>query len=402
MLSVKEAEAIVLNLVTALQETESISLEGAHKRILARSISGRSDFPYWDNSAMDGYAVRYEDVKTPTSLEIIEEIPAGKPPEKAVETGQAARIFTGSVMPDGADTVVMQENTLRENDRVSILTPPENTGQFVRKKGDYYRRGAPLLTPGIAINPQEMAILATAQVKTLDVYRRPKVAIFSTGDELISPYDSLGPGQIVDSNQYALRAFVGTVGGIPVPLGIVSDRPAALQATISAAVNSADIVLSTGGVSVGDYDYIEQILKDLGATIHINSVAIQPGKPLTVARFPNGCVYFGIPGNPVSALVCCWRFVQPALKKLCGLKDNYSPIFINAKTLDSLHSKGERELYLWGDLRTIEGEYHFQLASGSHNSANLIHLGGTNALAVVDAGITLIPAGANVKVMLAL
>ncbi len=400
MLSVKEAESIVFNLIAPLEEAENISLESAHKRILARSIASEHDFPYWDNSAMDGYAVRYEDVQTPTRLEIVEDIPAGKAPQKVIGTGQAARIFTGGMMPEGADTIVIQENSIRDNNFVSILTPPQNLGQFVRKRGVYYGAGTPLLNPGTVINAPEMAILATAQVTNVRVYRRPRVGIFSTGDELINPYDTLGLGQIVDSNSYALRAFVETVGAVSVPLGIVGDRPEYLQAVVNRAINSCEVVLSTGGVSVGDYDYVEDTLRELGGIIHINSVAIQPGKPLTVAQFPNGCIYFGIPGNPVSALVCCWRFVEPALRKLSGLRGDYGPRFVTAKTLNDLNSKGQRETYLWGNLELIENEFCFRLAGGVHHSANLINLAGTNALAVLEVGCTGVSRGDSVRVML--
>ena len=231
------------------------------------------------------------------------------------------------------------------------------------------------------------------------MFSRPQVAIFSTGDELINPDETLQKGQIIDSNRYALTAFVASLGAIPRPLGIIKDNPDLLRETIRKAINSSAIVLSTGGVSVGDYDYIEGILGELGAEILIRSVAIQPGKPLTFATFPNGCIYFGIPGNPVSALVCCWRFVQMAIKKLSGLTE-YQNKFLRVVTRDTLKSKGQREVYLWGKIEIIEGVYQFQLASGQHNSANLINLAGTNALAIIPQDKTIIQAGETVEVMI--
>ncbi|GAB4225576.1 MAG: molybdopterin molybdotransferase MoeA [Stanieria sp.] len=406
MLPVKQAEAIILNLVQPLssqQDVEIIDLETANLRILATSVRSKLDFPYWDNSAMDGYAVRYEDVKNcnnehPQILEIVEEIPAGYQPKTTIKSGQAARIFTGAMMPAGADTIVIQENTTREGNQVKIFATPQPQ-EFVRHRGSFYRAGEPMLQSGIVINPPEIAVLATAQCTKIPVYRRPKVAILSTGDELITPEQPIQPGQIVDSNQYALASFVISNGCIPIKLGIIPDDREQLIKAIASAIESADLVLSTGGVSVGDYDYVEQILAQLGGEIQISSVAIKPGKPLTVAKFANGCVYFGIPGNPVSALVSCWRFVQPALKKLSGLKDNWQPTFIKARTRDRLRSGGKRETYLWGKLHLVDGIYEFALAGGSHSSGNLINLAQTNSLAVIPIGQTEIEPGEQVEVM---
>ncbi|AFZ36785.1 molybdopterin molybdochelatase [Stanieria cyanosphaera PCC 7437] len=406
MLSAKQAEAIILNLVQPLsssQDVEIVDLEVAPLRILAASVSSKLDFPDWDNSAMDGYAVCYEDVKNcnnehPKLLEIVEEIPAGYQPKTTIKSGQAARIFTGAMMPAGADTIVIQENTTREGNQVKIFAAPQPK-EFVRHRGSFYRAGEEMLPPGIIINAPEIAVLATAQCTKLPVYRRPKVAILSTGDELITPKQPIQPGQIVDSNQYALASFVTTNGGIPIKLGIIPDDCQQLIKAISSAIESADLVLSTGGVSVGDYDYVEQILAQLGGEIQISSVAVKPGKPLTVAKFANGCVYFGIPGNPVSALVSCWRFVQPALKKLSGLKDNWQPTFIKARNRDRLVAGGKRETYLWGKLHLVDGIYEFALAGGSHSSGNLINLAQTNSLAVIPIGQTEIAAGEQVEVM---
>lgn len=407
MLSVKEAESIILNLVQPLaqeKDTEIVTLQEARGRILATNVTSNLDFPYWDNSAMDGYGVKYANVSgcsadNPVTLEIVEEIPAGYQPQIALKNGQAARIFTGAMLPKGADTIVIQENTQREGNRVKVFAAPKYQ-DFVRHKASFYQAGNPLLQAGIALMEADIAILATAQCTEFKVYRRPKVAIFSTGDELVSPNQPLQEGQIVDSNQYALGAFVANNGGIPLYLGIIPDRPDLLKEAIWSAVSQADMVLSTGGVSVGDYDYIEQLLADLGGEIHIKSIAIKPGKPLTVATFPSGCIYFGIPGNPVSALVSCWRFVKPALRKLSGLADNWHPDFIKAKSLHSLPSDGKRETYLWGKLSLRDGLYEFSLAGGNHSSGNLINLAQTNALAVIPVGTTLIPQGELVQVML--
>lgn len=421
MLSVSDAEAIILNLVQPLnkqQDIEIVDLSAADHRILATPVTSQLDFPHWDNSAMDGYAVRYEDVQhsseaQPTILEIIEEIPAGYQPQSTLQPGQAARIFTGAVMPSGADTVVMQERTRREDNRVLILAAPQPQ-EFVRHKAAFYQAGKQLLPAGIKLNAPEIAVLAAAQCVELSVYRRPRVAIFSSGDELVTPDKPLQPGQIVDSNQYALAALVRQTGAEPLFLGIVKDNPEALKEAIAYAIAHADIVLSSGGVSVGDYDYINQILESLEAKIHIRSVAISPGKPLTVANFipqtrslglheqsppgrakenvsiPDSPIYFGLPGNPVSALVTFWRFVQPAIKKLSGLATGWEPIFIKARSHDELKSNGKRETYLWGCLHLVDGVYEFHKAGGSYSSGNLINLAQTNALAVLPVGTNLI------------
>ena len=407
MLPVNEAEEIILDLVKVLdsvQDIELVDLENAPGRILAVPVAGKLDFPHWDNSAMDGYAVRYEDVKNctqdnPVSLEVVTEIAAGDRLNQSIKSGQAARIFTGAMVPEGTDTIVIQENTQREGDRVIVLSPPQKE-EFVRHKGAFYQAGTPILGAGIQVGAPEIAVLATAQCTQLAVYRRPRVAILSTGDELVTPEQPLQPGQIVDSNQYALASFVAQNGGVPLKLGIVPDRPEALKESIAQAIKSADIVLSTGGVSVGDYDYVDRILAELGGTLHIRSVAVKPGKPLTVATFSDQkCLYFGIPGNPVSALVSCWRFVQPALGKLSGL-NNYQPRFVNAITRHDLKSAGKRETYLWGQLHLVDGNYEFALAGGSHSSGNLINLAQTNGLAIVPVSQKLIASGSKVKVML--
>ncbi len=406
MLSVQKAEAIILRLVQPLkteQDTEIVNLETANGRILATAIASDLDFPYWDNSAMDGYAVRYEDVKDcstekPVTLKIVEEIPAGYQPQITIKSGQAARIFTGGMLPQGADTIVIQENTQKKDNLVSVFAAPQHQ-EFVRHRGSFYQAGNPMLPSGIALGASDIAVLATAQCVKLEVYRRPRIAILSTGDELVSPDTPLQAGQIVDSNQYALASFVSNNGGIPICFGIIPDQPDILKDKISQAINQADIVLSTGGVSVGDYDYIDRILEELGGKIHIRSVAVKPGKPLTVATFSNNCLYFGIPGNPVSALVTCWRFVQPAIKKLSGLRDNFSPTFIKATTQQELRAGGKRETYLWGKVRVVNGEYEFSLAGGSHSSGNLINLSQTNGLAVVSIGTNCITQGTQVTIM---
>lgn len=412
MLSAREAEAKILALVAPPQGgngIETVALALAPGRILAEIVTSPLDVPHWDNSAMDGYAVRHEDVRQataecPVSLTVTETIPAGAVPQRPVGPDQAARILTGSMMPDGADTVVIQEVTQRQESQVQVLEAPD-PGQFVRHQGSFYRAGSPLLAPGLRLNGPEIAVLASAQYAQVAVYRQPRVAIFSTGNELVAPGTPLQLGQIVDSNQYALAALVRQAGGVPVPLGVVPDQPQALKDAIAAALTQADLILSSGGVSVGDFDYVDQILAELGATLHIRAVAVKPGKPLTVATFPGGDdgaqpLYFGLPGNPVSALVSFWRFVEPALRKRAGLSQGWSSLFVPATTRQLLKAGGQRETYLWGRLEGTPQGYSFELAGGSHSSGNLVNLAQTNALAVLPVGTTAIAAHQTVQVML--
>jgi molybdopterin molybdotransferase len=408
MLPVSQAEQIIIDLVRPLSETESINLTLATGRILATEIVSRLDFPHWDNSAMDGYAVKFADVRSssskhPVTLEVVAEIPAGYQPNREIQSGEAARIFTGAIVPSGADTIVMQEHTQRvQKNFVKIQVAP-TAKAFIRYRGEYARMGDPLLAAGTVLNPSEIAILAATGCSEVTVYRQPRIAILSTGDELVTPDRTLKPGQIVDSNQYAIAAFVRQAGGIPICMGIIPDDRAKLTAAMAEAIAAADFVLSTGGVSVGDYDYVEAILAELGGDIQIRAVAVKPGKPLTVAKFTTGSdpvIYFGLPGNPVSALVSCWRFVQPAMNKLAGLPAaSWQPTWLSAITTQALTADGKRETYLWGKLELIAGTYHFTPASGSQSSGNLINLAGTNALAVIPIETTAIEQGKTIQVL---
>jgi molybdopterin molybdotransferase len=414
MLSVQDAEAKILQLVHPLHpehDREWVSLDQSCDRLLAEAVQSDLDFPYWDNSAMDGYAVRAEDLvrcsaESPIALEVVMEIPAGHNPTQSIAAGQAARIFTGAMLPNGADTIVIQERTQREGNQVLILERPEAKA-WVRPKGDYYKAGSALLQAGTRINAPEIAILATAQCTSIPVYRRPIVTLLSTGNELIQPDGTLQLGQIVDSNQPALAALVQQTGATVRRLGIIPDRPAELKAAIATAIAQSDVVISSGGVSVGDYDYVDKILSELGGTLHIQAVAVKPGKPLTVATFPNPdssldrpILYFGLPGNPVSAPVGFWRFVQPALRKLSGQPHSWGPRFIRAKTRQMLKADGKRETYLWGQLFLMpEGTHEFNLAGGNHSSGNLINLAQTNGLAILNCGCTSVSAEESVLVM---
>lgn len=413
MLSVAQAEGQILSLVIPLtpdRDSETVSLDAALGRILAQPILGSVDIPHWTHSSMDGYAVRHSDFQDASKdggmlLEVIEEIPAGQVPRRSLQPGQAARIFTGAMVPEGADTVVMQENTVLQGHQVWITQVPD-LGANIRHRGAFYQAGQPLLAGGIPIHAPELAILAAVQHREVRVFRRPQVVLFSTGDELVSPEQPLQAGQIVDSNQPALRALLTQMGIIPHSLGIIPDHPEALKQAIAQATATADVVISSGGVSVGTYDYVESLLAELGAEIHIRAVAVKPGKPLTVATFQclgasdsKQGVYFGLPGNPVSALVSFWRFVQPALHKLSGLASGWGPMFVTGRSPHVLCGTGQRETYLWGRVQWRDGGYEFQLAEGGANSGNLVNLAQTNGLAVVPVGQTRISAGEPISIL---
>lgn len=409
MVPANDAEQLILDLATPVKDLETVTLAASLGRVLGQAVSSQLDFPHWDNSAMDGYAVRYDDVAAvPATLTVVEEIPAGQVPQRTLQPGEAARIFTGGLLPVGADTIVIQENTQRQGNQVDVLAAPAAQA-FVRKQGSFYQAGTELLGPGTQIGAAEIAVLAAAQCVPVPVYRRPRVAILSTGNELVDVNQPLGPGQIVDSNRYALAALIEHSGAVAVPLGIVPDQKEATRQAVAEALAQADVVISSGGVSVGDYDYVDQILAELGATIHIRSVAVKPGKPLTVATFNRGFgqnqdqdqhqLYFGLPGNPVSSLVSFWRFVQPALRKLAGLSTGWSPTFVWATADRDLKAGGQRETYLWGQLSLGDNGYRFTLAAGSHSSGNLVNLSRTNGLAQVPLGETVIQTGRAVRVL---
>ncbi|MEM9135771.1 MAG: gephyrin-like molybdotransferase Glp [Cyanobacteria bacterium P01_F01_bin.42] len=411
MLSVTDAFEIILDSVrplSASHDIQQIEFQSSLGRILAQDIRGLMDFPYWDNSAMDGYAIAAQDLERWShteglTLDVVMNIPAGVEPSQKLQAGQAARIFTGAMLPEGADTIVMQEHTERvAAQRIKILEAPKPHA-FVREHGSYYEAGAILLDAGIEISAPDLAVLATMQCTEISVFRKPIVALVSTGNELVAPGESLNPGQIVDSNRCVLAALLEQAGATAIHLRSTGDTLVAVKQAITEAIEQADIVISTGGVSVGDYDFVDQALKELGGDIHFQKVAVKPGKPLTFATFDQASkrvLYFGLPGNPVSAPVGFWRFVQPALRKFSGRRSNFGPTFIPARSLQSLGSNGQRETYVWGNLRWESNGAVFQTASGSQISGNLINLAQTNGLGILSCDRPCISAGEVFPVMM--
>jgi molybdopterin molybdotransferase len=324
MIPVGEALAQVCATATALGG-ERVTLGEALGRVAIEDAVSAREVPAAANSAMDGYAVRHADLGTtpPATLRIVAVQPAGTVTETRVEARTAVKLFTGSVIPGGADTVVRVEDTEERDGTVTVRVAPAR-GANVRNAGEDIRPGQVVLAAGTLIGPADVGLLASIGRATVLVHRRPQVAILSTGTELVEVDEAPGPGQVVNSNAYALAAAVREAGGEPVVLPLVGDRPTDIGAALAEALR-ADVVLSSGGVSVGDLDFVKGALEGLGVERVFWRVAQKPGKPLLFCRAGHRLV-FGLPGNPVSALVCFYVYVWPALRRLQGHRPIHLPV----------------------------------------------------------------------------
>src|SRR4029079_13777341 len=317
LMPVEEAKARVLRGAGALPR-ERVALHQCAGRVLAADVKARRDQPPFPASAMDGYAVRYADVeKAPARLRVIGMAPAGHGYGGTVAPGQAVRIFTGAPLPKGADTVVIQENAEAGDGEVRIGVAAQRLGQHIRRRGLDFAKGQTLLRRGALLGAREIGLAAAMNWPSLPVTRRPKVAIFSTGDELVAPGRAPKPDQIVSSNSFALAAVVPRYGGEAIDLGIVPDKLSAISRAIRK-VSEADILLTTGGASVGDHDLVQAALKEAGIKLDFWNIALRPEKPLMFARDGKRRI-LGLPGNPVSALVCARIFLKPLIFALLGL-----------------------------------------------------------------------------------
>jgi len=324
LLSVADALARVLNGVEPLP-SEQAPLVEADGRVLAADIAALRTQPPADLSAMDGYAVRAADVASaPVTLKIAGEVAAGRPFAGEVHRGEAARIFTGGVVPPGADTIVIQENTSRDGERV-VVNKSERAGRHIRSAGLDFKEGQVLLPRGQRLTDRDVMLAAAMSHPALPVHRRPKVAVFATGDELKPPGSALGPGEIVYSNGFALMALARNEGAAVTDLGIVPDKIEATADAIRRARDAgADVLVSTGGASVGDYDLVQRGLKAEGLELSFWRVALRPGRPMMNGRL--GAMHvLGLPGNPVSAYVCAFLFLVPLLRRLAGRTDLEAP-----------------------------------------------------------------------------
>ena len=349
LISVADALRRVLSHADPLPP-EDVPLDDADGRVLATELAALRTQPPSDVSAMDGYAVRASDVAdAPARLQVIGEVAAGRPFAAAVGPGEAARIFTGGVIPAGADTVVVQELANREADRVEVLKP-SSKGRHIRTQGLDFRRGDTLFAKGHRLSARDLALLAGMNYPRVALHRRPKVALFATGDELVPPGVAPGPGQIVYSNGFVLTALARQEGAAVTDLGLVGDT---IEATIAAIHRArdvpADILVTTGGASVGDYDFVHKAFAAEGMDLSFWKVAMRPGRPLMHGRL-GGMHILGLPGNPVSSFVCAFLFLVPLIRRMSGRADLTIPIE-SAVLGCAVTANDEREDYLRASLR---------------------------------------------------
>ncbi len=343
MISVDEALSIVLDQVGQL-DAEAVALEAAHRRILAEDIVADIDLPPFDRARMDGYAVRSADLaEAPATFRVIGEVPAGAMFEGAVHTGEAVKIFTGAPVPEGADAVQKVEVTRAEGDTVEILeavTP----GQFITPHASEIAAGEIVAKTGEEIGAAEMAVLASFGYSRVRVTRQPRVAVLSTGSELVEVSAKPSAAQIRNSNTYTLAAYAAQAGAIVNMHGIVEDTPEATRDALIRASDNCDVVITSGGVSMGDYDLVKAALLEIGAEIYFDKVIIRPGKPIVFAR-RGPTFFFGLPGNPVSTSVTFNVFVRPAIRKMQGDNSPMLPI-VSAHLARPIKDKSSRRSFL--------------------------------------------------------
>ena len=397
MKPLEEARAEVLAPVTALG-SERVPLEEARGRVLAHDVTAPHDVPPFANSAMDGYAVIAADVASaPVTLRILEDVPAGSVASRPLEPGAAIKIMTGAPMPEGADAVVKVEVTRQLGpDRVEVLEAVP-IGTAIRPPGGDLARGSLVLAAGETLGPPELALLATVGCVRVAVGKRPRVAVMATGDELRPAATAeLAPGQIRDSNRPLMRALVEEAGGEVVDLGIIGDRRDALVEALTAAAATTDVVLTSGGVSMGEYDLVKAVLTEMG-TVDFWQVAMQPAKPFAFG-FVGDVPLFGLPGNPVSVLVAFEQFARPALLKMQGATSLLRPR-IRARLASEVVSDPAKVVFM--RVRLDAGPDGLVASSSGGQSSNVLSaLAAADGLAVIPVGVERLPAGAEVEVEL--
>jgi molybdopterin molybdotransferase len=343
MLAVSEAQAIVLQHAHPLPPEGTPLNSQALGLVLAEDVASDLDMPPFDKALMDGYALRAADLtEGGGTLTVIEEVTAGNTPARPVGPGQATRIMTGAPMPDGADAVVMLERTRALDGEQVRLEEPARPGQNVLARGEEMRRGQTVLSAGALLRPQEFGVLATVGRTAVRVHPRPRVALLSTGDELVDASEVPGPGQIRNSNGPMLAAQVLRAGGVPHSMGIGRDRVDDLRQLITEGLRASILILS-GGVSAGKLDLVPGVLQELAVQPHFHKVKMKPGKPAFFGS-RDGTLVFGLPGNPVSALVCFELFVRPAIRKLSGHADA-GPFLVQATLIEDFAYRTDRPTY---------------------------------------------------------
>jgi molybdopterin molybdotransferase len=386
MLTVEEALDAILSRVSVLG-TERVDVVASLGRVLAEAIVSRRVIPPWANSSMDGYAVRAEDSRAGVTLSVVGRVEAGALPSRALGRGEAMRIFTGAPLPPGADSVVPQEDVEATNGRVTLNGVVERAA-YVRPAGEDVRVGDRVLEPGITLRAAEVGLLATLGHAQVSVYRRPRVAILSTGNELADLGTEPGPGQIPNTNTYSLMAQVLETGGEPISLGVAPDRLEAIEELVRRA-KDADVVLSSAGVSVGELDLVREAFTRAGAELHLWKVSMRPGKPITFGSL-GGRAVFGLPGNPVSAMVTFELFVRPALLKMAGRARLTRPR-LRARALAPIPNPGSRRGYLRVQLETAPDGTLGARLTGEQGSAILRSMVAADGLAVIQPDTTVAP-----------
>jgi molybdopterin molybdotransferase len=397
MISVAEAVQIVRQQTRSL-ESEKVELPKALGRVLAQEIVADTDLPPFDRAQMDGYAVRAaETISAPVSLRIAGESAAGKGWHHRLEEGHAVRIMTGAPVPEGADSVQQVELTheLKDGTVVELLEPVE-TGRSIVKRGAEIKAGEVVLRPGVTINAPMMAVLAAFGYAQVEVARKPRVAVLATGSELVPVNEQPGQDQIRDSNNYSISAYAEIAGAVVQRFPLTRDETSLLTRQLAEAANNFDVVVTSGGVSMGVYDVTKNALKELGAEIFFERVALRPGKPIVFAQLPSGALMFGLPGNPVSVAVTFNLFTRTALLAMQGANE---PILKQETVVLARDIKGtmDRESYLPAQLTTNDdGELiAFPLKWGG--SSDFVSFALTTALVIIPAGVKTAAAGSLVK-----
>jgi molybdopterin molybdotransferase len=393
--SIAEARELVLAAVKGLG-SETIGLGEASGRILAEEVRSGISIPPADNSAMDGYALRGSDAASaPVELRVVDDLPAGKRSERKIGAGEAARIMTGAALPEGADTVVMVEDTETEGERVRV-TRAAKLGQHVRRAGSDVRPGVTVASAGAVLRAPLVGMLAALGRSVVSVRARPRVAVLATGDELVEPDRLRDDGRIASSNSWALAAGLHEIGAEPVYLGISPDEPAEIERSFRAALK-CDAVISTGGVSVGDRDWIKQVLAGLGGQMRLWRIRMKPGAPFAFVTV-DGVPVFGLPGNPVSTFVTFELFVRPALLRMMGHTNVYRPV--EQAQLDEEYSKASGRTHLVKVALERRGSDWLARNSGDQGSNILLSLVRADGLAVIAEEATRVARGDRVPVML--
>ena len=395
-LPLSDALGRVLAAVTPVSDSERLPIRQALGRVLGSDVRSTIDVPAHDNSAMDGYALRSADLPdaAPLRLRLIGTAFAGRPFDGRVGEGESVRIMTGAPVPEGADTVVMQERVSADNGHVQINALPAR-GANVRMAGEDIKAGEVALSGGVQLQPAHIGLLASIGAAEVDVLRRPRVAFFSTGDELCEVGTPTQPGQIYDSNRYTLFGMLQRLDTEIVDLGVIRDRPDELEAGLRRAAQGADLIVTTGGVSVGEADHLVEIFERLGQ-IDFWSIAIKPGRP-TVFGTLGDALYLGLPGNPVSAMATFYQLARPAILKLSGSQPQV-PVLISASCAATIKTKAGRTEFLRGVLsRDQQGQY-VVAKTGHQGSGILSSMTQANCFIVIPENAEVIEAGSQVDV----